>query len=38
MKKGVYVISETSKGIGEAIAKKALDDGNSVIGISRSQS
>lgn len=38
MENGFYFITGTSKGIGEALAKKILDEGNTVLGISRNRS
>jgi len=37
MKKGFFLITGTSKGIGEALAQKVLQEGNTVLGISRNQ-
>ena len=38
MKKGFFLITGTSKGIGEAIAQKLLQEGNTVLGVSRDRS
>ena len=34
---GFFLITGTSKGIGEALAKKVLQEGNTVLGVSRNQ-
>src|SRR6266540_4012609 len=38
MKDGFFLITGTSKGIGEALAQKVLAKGNTVLGVSRNQS
>ena len=38
MKKGYFLITGTSKGIGEAVAQKILQEGNTVLGVSRNRS
>lgn len=38
MKKGFFLITGTSKGIGEAVAQKLLQEGNTVLGVSRNRS
>jgi len=38
MKNGFFLITGTSKGIGEALARKILQEGHSVLGISRNPS
>lgn len=38
MDNGFFLITGTSRGVGEALARKALDQGNTVLGISRSRS
>jgi len=38
MENGFYLITGTSRGIGEALAGKILEEGNTVLGVSRSQS
>jgi benzil reductase ((S)-benzoin forming) len=38
MENGFYLITGTSRGIGEAMARKVLEEGNTVLGVSRSQS
>jgi len=38
MKNGFFLITGTSKGIGEALAQKILQEGNTVLGISRNRS
>jgi benzil reductase ((S)-benzoin forming) len=38
MENGFFLITGTSRGIGEAISKKLLENGNTVLGISRNQS
>jgi benzil reductase ((S)-benzoin forming) len=38
MKDGFFLITGTSKGIGEALAQKVLAKGNTVLGVSRTQS
>jgi len=38
MENGFFLITGTSKGIGEALAQKVLDKGNTVLGVSRNQS
>jgi len=37
MENGFFLITGTSKGIGEALAQKVLQEGNTVLGISRNQ-
>lgn len=38
MKNGFFLITGTSKGIGEALAQKILQEGNTVLGVARSRS
>jgi len=38
MENGFFLITGTSKGIGESLAKKVLEEGNTVLGISRNRS
>ena len=38
MASGFYIITGTSKGIGEALARKVLEQGNTVLGIARNPS
>ncbi len=38
MENGFFLITGTSRGIGEAVAKKLLENGNTVLGVSRNQS
>lgn len=38
MGNGFFLITGTSRGIGEAVARKILDEGNTVLGISRNRS
>jgi benzil reductase ((S)-benzoin forming) len=38
MGNGFFLITGTSRGIGEALARKILDEGNAVLGISRNRS
>ncbi|HVP20897.1 MAG TPA: SDR family NAD(P)-dependent oxidoreductase [Anaerolineaceae bacterium] len=38
MENGFFLITGTSRGIGEAIAKKILENANTVLGVSRNQS
>jgi len=37
MENGFFLITGTSKGIGEALAQKVLQEGNTVLGVSRNQ-